>query len=41
MLCPEVRAQLESIDAKTAVLYGIETHICVLQTAKDLREAGY
>ncbi len=32
---------LKSINKKQVILFGIETHICVLQTAFDLLTAGY
>lgn len=35
------REKLESMDRKTVILAGIETHICVEQTALDLLENGY
>jgi nicotinamidase-related amidase len=33
--------KLESIDKKTVLICGIESHVCVLQTAVDLKAAGY
>ena len=41
MLTPEVKSKVESLKRKTVVLYGMETHICVRQTAFDLLEDGY
>jgi len=32
---------LEEEDAPNVILCGIESHVCVLQTAIDLKEAGY
>jgi nicotinamidase-related amidase len=32
---------LEEIDAPNVIIFGIESHVCVLQTAIDLKEAGY
>lgn len=37
----DVRMKLESLAAKQVVLCGIETHICVNQTAHDLIHSGY
>ncbi|MGE4585837.1 MAG: isochorismatase family protein [Mangrovibacterium sp.] len=36
-----VMAALKKAEAKKVILCGIESHICVLQTAVDLKEAGY
>jgi len=33
--------ELEKINVKNCLLIGIETHICVLQTALDLKNNGY
>ncbi|KAJ3178191.1 Isochorismatase domain-containing protein 1 [Geranomyces variabilis] len=48
MLVPEVRAQLEESgrllspwEDRAAVLFGIESHVCVLQTALDLIDSGF
>jgi nicotinamidase-related amidase len=38
---PEFRRALETLDRKRVLLAGIETHICILQTAVDLKQAGY
>jgi nicotinamidase-related amidase len=35
------RKTLEDSDRKTLVMVGIETHICILQTALQCKEAGY
>ena len=37
----EYRKALEGSGRKTVILMGIETHICVEQTALDLMEEGY
>lgn len=37
----EVKAKLEETGKKNVVLTGIESHICVYQTARELLEAGY
>ena len=37
---PDVRAKWEALDRPNAILVGAETHICVSQTALDLRDAG-
>jgi nicotinamidase-related amidase len=33
--------QLDSLERRTVVICGVETHICVNQTALDLIECGY
>ncbi|MGV8095747.1 MAG: isochorismatase family protein [Mangrovibacterium sp.] len=36
-----VADQLKEKNAKKVIICGIESHVCVLQTAVDLKEAGY
>lgn len=36
-----IRAHLDRLGRRQAVVAGMETHVCVLQTALGLREAGY
>ena len=38
---PEFARRLEESGRKQVLLAGIETHICVYQTARDLRGSGY
>lgn len=38
---PSVNLQLAELQAKNVIICGIESHVCVLQTAVDLKEAGY
>jgi len=38
---PVFRTKIEKSKAKNILIYGIESHICVLQTAIDLKEAGF
>jgi len=37
---PDFIRQLKSTGAKNIIICGIESHVCVLQTAIDLKEAG-
>ena len=36
----EIREQLKEKNARNIIICGIESHVCVLQTAVDLKEAG-
>lgn len=38
---PTVLGKIEKSNAKNIILCGIESHVCVLQTAVDLKEAGF
>lgn len=38
---PAFAEKLKKINAKNIVICGIESHVCVLQTAVDLKAAGY
>ena len=38
---PKVIEKLKELDAKNIIICGIESHVCVLQTAIDLKEAGF
>lgn len=41
LLVPAVRGELERLGRRQIVVAGMEAHICVFQTARDLAAAGY
>ncbi|KAJ1726321.1 hypothetical protein LPJ61_005266 [Coemansia biformis] len=41
MLTPAVEQKLKELDAQSVVLYGIESHICILQTCLELLDNQY
>ncbi|CAG8478285.1 1589_t:CDS:2 [Paraglomus brasilianum] len=41
MFVPEIKKWLETSSVKSVVLFGIESHVCVLQTAIDLLDSDY
>lgn len=38
---PEFESKLNDINRKEVIVVGVETHVCVLQTAMDLINSGY
>lgn len=38
---PSVNLKLAELQTKNVIICGIESHVCVLQTAIDLKEAGF
>lgn len=38
---PGARARLDALGRRTVLVAGVEAHVCVLQTALDLRDAGW
>jgi len=42
MMTDPVREYLKTLpDVRSVIIVGVETHVCVLQTALDLTDAGY
>lgn len=39
--CTAFTAQLDALERRQVLIAGVETHVCVYQTATDLRLAGY
>ena len=39
--CPEFLEQLKKINKRQIIVIGIETHVCVYQTVRDLHAHGY
>ena len=40
MMTEEVQAYFDTLGKKSAILYGIEAHVCIQQTALDLLDSG-
>jgi nicotinamidase-related amidase len=38
---PSVLSRIGELEAKNIIICGIESHVCVLQTALDLKESGF
>ena len=38
---PSIREKIKELNAKNIIIFGIESHVCVLQTAVDLKEGGF
>ena len=41
MLTPPVLAQIAATGRRQVVLYGVQAHVCILQTANDLLSRGF
>ena len=39
--CPEFKEKLEALGRRNVIIAGVEGHVCVCQTAVDLKAAGY
>lgn len=41
MFTPEIRSQLINLKTESIVIFGMETHVCVYQTCKDLLNENF